>query len=178
VELSELGRRQANAIADRLRTELVEHIYTSDLQRARETAEIIAAAHGLAITPDSRLREFRFGSWEGLTWPEIAASDPKLNDATDIIGAYAPPGGETIADVMERWKRFQADLVRAGHRRVVVVTHAGMLHAAIRATRPLGAEAVTAGRFRFTPASLTRVRIHADGSTVTALNDSRHLEEY
>jgi broad specificity phosphatase PhoE len=178
VELSELGRRQARAIADRLRTELVEHIYTSDLLRARETAEIVAAAHGLTVTPDPRLREFRFGSWEGLTWAEIAALNPELKDATDIVGAYAPPGGETIADVIERWRQFQADLLRAGRGHVVVVTHAGVLHAAMRATSPLGAEAVTTGRFRFTPASLTRVRFDADGSTVTALNDSRHLEEY
>jgi broad specificity phosphatase PhoE len=177
VELSELGRRQARAIALRLRPESFDRIYTSDLSRARTTAETIAASRGISVIPDRRLREFAFGDWEGLTWLEIADRNPELNDATDIIGAYAPPGGETIADVIERWRSFHADLARAGNDSVLVVTHAGMLHAAMRALQPKGAEDVFVGRFKFTPASLSRVALDANGNVeVTELSDARHLE--
>jgi broad specificity phosphatase PhoE len=127
---------------------------------------------------DARLREFRFGDWEGLTWAEITARNPELLEATDIIAAYKPPGGETIADVIDRWSSFQADLARENYERVLVVTHAGMLHAAMRATRPRGAEEVLAGRFRFLPASLTRLNVGANEETLAlALSDAQHLEQ-
>ncbi len=175
--LSELGRRQARAIAHRLQSESFDRIYSSNLSRARATAEIIAAPHRIPVITDPRLREFAFGEWEGLTWLEIAARNPELNDATDIIGAYAPPGGETIADVIERWRSFHADLVQTGNGRALVVTHAGMLHAAMRAMLPRGAEPVFVGRFKFTPAALSRVVIDANGNAgVMGLNDARHLE--
>jgi len=176
VELSELGRRQARAIAHRLRSESFDRIYASDLSRARTTAETIAASHGIPVIPDPRLREFAFGEWEGLTWLEIAERNPELNDAPDIIAAYAPPGGETIADVIARWRSFHADLLRAGNARVLVVTHAGMLHAAMRSMRPKGAEPVFVGRFKFTPASLSRVAFDSNGDAdVMELSDGRHL---
>jgi alpha-ribazole phosphatase len=177
VELSALGRRQARAIAQRLRFESVERIYSSDLSRARATAERIAAAHGLRVEGDARLREFHFGDWEGLTWGEITARDPELLSATDIIAAYDPPGGETLADVIQRWSSFHTDLARENDDNVLVVTHAGMLHALMRAIRPRGAEEVLAGRFRFLPASLTRIRFGENGAAAVALSDARHLEE-
>jgi 2,3-bisphosphoglycerate-dependent phosphoglycerate mutase len=177
VELSELGRRQAGAIAHRLRSESFDSVYTSDLSRARTTAETIALPHGIPVILDRRLREFSFGDWEGLTWLEIAERHPELDDARDIIGAYAPPGGETIADVIERWQSFHADVQRAGEHRVLIVTHAGMLHAAMRSMQPKGAEAVFVGRFKFTPASLSRVTVDANGNAeVSEISDARHLE--
>jgi broad specificity phosphatase PhoE len=148
------------------------------LIRARATAEAIAALHGLPVESDARLREFRFGDWEGLTWVEITDRNPQLLETSDTIAAYRPPGGETIADVIDRWKSFQADLEREDHERVLVVTHAGMLHAAIRAIEPYGAEDVLAGRFRFAPASLTQLRFDERRIAVAkALNDATHLEE-
>jgi broad specificity phosphatase PhoE len=174
VELSALGRAQARAIAQRLQSERIERIYSSDLARARATAETIAVAHGLRVATDPRLREFHFGEWEGLTWGEITDRRPHLRDATDIIAAYDPPGGETIDDVIARWKSFHADLVAANHERAVIVTHAGMLHAIVRATKPRGAEDVLAGRFRFLPASLTRLRLDDRGAVALTINDAVH----
>jgi broad specificity phosphatase PhoE len=112
-----------------------------------------------------------------LTWAEITARHPALAEAPDIIAAYRPPGGETLADVTRRWDDFYTDLVRSGIGRALVVTHAGMLHAIVRAARPRGAEVVTAGRFRFLPASLTRLRFVENDASAIALNDARHLEE-
>jgi broad specificity phosphatase PhoE len=79
--------------------------------------------------------------------------------------------------VVARWRSFQQALPDEQTGRILVVTHAGMLHAAMRVMAPRGSEAVTAGRFRFTPTSLTRVVFEENGvSSATALSDGDHLE--
>ncbi|MEO6834804.1 MAG: histidine phosphatase family protein, partial [Candidatus Tumulicola sp.] len=132
VELSPEGREQAQAIALRLSHERIDCIYSSDLVRANETARIVAAPHGLAVTTDERLREFDFGEWEGSTWDEIVVARPHLRDlGATAANRYAPEGGETFDDVQARVRSFLDDLRArdAGH--AVVVTHAGPLHAAL-----------------------------------------------
>ena len=69
--LNDLGREQAHRVAAEL--DGVDVVYASDLARARETAEIIAAELGLPVHVDARLRERSFGAWEGLTAAEIEA---------------------------------------------------------------------------------------------------------
>jgi len=68
-QLNDAGREQARGVAAQL--DGVDVVYSSDLARARETAEIIAAALGRDVRTDERLRERGFGAWEGLTAPEI-----------------------------------------------------------------------------------------------------------
>src|SRR5262252_2076150 len=65
--LSDFGRRQARALADELAGDSIVAVYASDLSRARETAEIVAAQLGLEVALDPRLREKDWGTWEGLT---------------------------------------------------------------------------------------------------------------
>ena len=71
IELNDLGRRQAQALAQDLTDVELDAIYSSDLARARQTAEPVAATHGLEVRFDPRLRERSFGSWEGLTREDI-----------------------------------------------------------------------------------------------------------
>ena len=68
--LNDYGRRQAQALADRLAGEAIDAVYASDLSRARETAEILGARLGLPVVVDPDLREKNWGSWEGLTSDE------------------------------------------------------------------------------------------------------------
>ena len=72
--LNDVGREQARRLAERARA--VDALYSSDLARARETAEIIAERLGLEMRLDPRLRERGFGSWEGMTTEEIESSFP------------------------------------------------------------------------------------------------------
>ncbi|HVN62556.1 MAG TPA: histidine phosphatase family protein [Gaiellaceae bacterium] len=74
--LNEAGRAQAQALARSLVGERVDAIYSSDLRRAAETAEILAAALGLPVTTDPDLREIDVGSWSGLTREEVAVQFP------------------------------------------------------------------------------------------------------
>jgi len=165
VPLSDEGRLQAARVAARLRDEPIERIYTSDLQRAVQTARAIAAPHGLDPSKDERLREFAFGAWEGLTWAEILAARPHLSEANwHHAQLYAPEGGENFDAVCARVRSFCEELLAAREsRRVAAVTHAGTLHALLRVLDlPESQQAVPVNFF---PASITRVR-----------NDGRHWQ--
>jgi broad specificity phosphatase PhoE len=70
--LSDLGRRQAVALAERLRHCEISSIYSSDLTRAMDTAAPIAAILDLPVTPMESLRERGYGEWEGLSLDEVA----------------------------------------------------------------------------------------------------------
>jgi probable phosphoglycerate mutase len=75
--LNETGRGQAQRLAEELATEPIAAVYTSDLSRARETAEIVARSHGVPVRPLAALREIDVGEWGGLTWPELEARYPE-----------------------------------------------------------------------------------------------------
>ncbi|MBC7325685.1 MAG: histidine phosphatase family protein, partial [Moorella sp. (in: Bacteria)] len=76
VALSVSGRRQAELLRERFRSIPLDSVYSSDLSRARETAAVIAAPHGLTIKTEEAFREIDFGFWEGLTYQEITARYP------------------------------------------------------------------------------------------------------
>ena len=74
--LTDRGRAQAAALGDRLANIALDAVYSSDLRRARETAEAVALPHGLDVIELPELREVDVGSWEGLTRAEAEAKFP------------------------------------------------------------------------------------------------------
>ncbi len=116
--LNEAGRAQARALAERLAEVELDAIYSSDLRRARETAEIVAAAKGLTVTTDPGLREVDVGSWSGLTRGEIADRFP---DAEQHDGESAE---EHLARVLAA-----VDRIARAHTggRILIVSHGGSL---------------------------------------------------
>ncbi len=117
--LNEVGREQARALAEALAREPVHAIYASDLSRARETAEIVAASRDLEVCCDPDLRERNFGSWEGMTRQEI----------DHRFGASSTHDGETPDEVRERILAAM-NRIAARHPReeVLVVSHGGALN--------------------------------------------------
>lgn len=101
----------------------------SPLGRTRETLELARLALGLPAEGgrfDDRLKEFTFGRWEGLTWPEACAAEPDLAAARDRDKwSFRPPGGESYADLAERIKPWLAE--QSGPS--VVVSHGGVARA-------------------------------------------------
>jgi len=127
--LNETGRAQAHALADELAGLRVDAVYSSDLARARETAEILAARLRVPVTTLRELREIDVGNWEGLTREEIDARFPDGTRARRR-GEIAWSGGETYDDLAAR---ALPALVRIGNAhpggRVVVVGHGGTIRA-------------------------------------------------
>jgi probable phosphoglycerate mutase len=94
--LTEIGRSQAKALAERLAGTSLDQLISSDLGRACETAGYLAATTGVELHIDARLRERNYGPFEGLTIPEIEARHPEAyarfrTDDPD----YVLPGGES-----------------------------------------------------------------------------------
>jgi probable phosphoglycerate mutase len=132
IPLSDLGRRQAVALSAGLRRRPVAHVYASPLARARATAEIVVAEHGLPLTLVDDLRELCLGEWEGRSVEEIQAlpGDPYACWVRDPV-AGCPPGGEQLDAVQRRVIRA-IDAIAAAHPNgddVLVVCHGGVIGA-------------------------------------------------
>ena len=130
--LNARGREQARGLADEL-TEEIDVVYSSDLARARETAEIVADRLGLDIRLDPRLRERGFGSWEGLTRSEIEERDAE-GLARWLAGqGHGADDAEPFDAFAERMHGFLGDVLdRHPGERVLVIAHGGsirVLHA-------------------------------------------------
>jgi broad specificity phosphatase PhoE len=124
--LNDVGREQAARVAGEVNG--VDVVYSSDLARARETADIVAARLGLPVRLDERLRERSFGAWEGKTGPEI---ELEFRDAHSRWVAGEGPGAEdaeAFADFAARVQDFLADvLARHPDETALVVAHGGSI---------------------------------------------------
>jgi probable phosphoglycerate mutase len=126
--LNERGREQARELAAAL--DGVDVIYTSDLARARETAEILGARLGLEVRLDPRLRERSFGAWEGKTWDELEQGFADALERWRAGETHGPEDAEPYADFSRRVESFLEDVVhRHPGARVLVVGHGGSIRA-------------------------------------------------
>jgi alpha-ribazole phosphatase len=142
VGLSADGRAQAVELVDRLDGVAVDVIWTSPRRRARETAEPLAAARGLRPLQEDDLRELDFGDFEGRTFDEIAEADPELYKIwMETPTAVRFPGGECYADLKMRARRALDRAVTVGGS-VVVVTHGGVVRAALAEWLRIADEAI------------------------------------
>ncbi len=175
IALTDVGRRQAAAAADRLADRGIDAIVTSPLQRARRTAEAVAAAAGAPLAVDDGLAETDFGKWEGLTFGEAARLWPAEIAAWLVSADAAPPGGESLADASRRVAAVLDRLLAARPRQtLLLVSHVTPIKAL--ACRALLAPPAAMFRMHLDVASLTEIDWYADGPAVLrSLNDTAHL---
>lgn len=120
-QLNETGRAQASAAAEALAGEPIQRIVASPLSRARNTAEAVAARHGLAVETDPDLAECHLGEHQG------GPHGPFL--AAFFRGEYDPPGGETFIEFRDRVWAAMARAVARGPN-TLIVAHGGLWIAA------------------------------------------------
>jgi phosphoserine phosphatase len=136
-DLTGVGRAQARALADALRSTAIDRIVASPLARCVETARPIAEAHGLSLEIDERLLEIAHGDWEGRLRSEIRSGDPHLwEEWRTRPEAVRFRGGESVGDVLARWRAFARDL---RDENTVVVTHDVVVRLAILDSQGLDA---------------------------------------
>jgi len=128
-ELNERGHKQLAGVLDRLSEYAIRRIYTSDLRRARQTAEAIASHFEIGFEVRPGLREIQFGQWEGLSWSEIEACDPVLAKIwAERYPNSTAPGGEPLQQFERRVRAESAFLFAAATEcPIAVVAHAGFM---------------------------------------------------
>ncbi len=126
--LSTRGLDRSHQLADALADAQLSAIYSSDLQRARATAEIIASKNGLTVTGNPKWREIDMGQWEGLTMKRIHDENPELvKQLFADPSSFQYPGGESFATFITRIQSALEDLLsQHANERVVLVTHGGV----------------------------------------------------
>jgi broad specificity phosphatase PhoE len=173
--LSDRGLAQAQEVAERFLGHRLEGLYTSDLVRARQTAERIGAAAGLEPVDEPGLREIALGAWEGKTREELIEEYPDLwarwsqEPDWDIVpgGEGAQPFARRVDAALERIRE------RHPHGDVVCVAHGGVIQVAILGV--VGRASRGIFPFLIENCSLTVIQRTARRTVVTAVNDTCHL---
>jgi len=179
IALNETGQRQAAALGQALAGERIDAVVASDLQRAMQTAEAVAAHHGLAVQTDAQLRERCYGVFEGMLYADIAQAYPQeyaLWQARDIDAVM--PAGLREAESFRRFYGRSIDAVarwaeRHAGRTIAVVAHGGVLECAYR--QAVGMSLDSPRDFQVKNASVNRFTF-ADGKLALASwGEVRHL---
>ncbi len=142
--LNNTGREQARELAEQV-AELsppIASLWSSDLSRACETAEIVGARIGLEPRLDARLREGGRGRWEGFLFDEVAAAEPEPYAAWRRGGAsWRFPEGESLVEQQGRVLEALAEIEVAGPLPALVVCHGGSIRVALCRDDPHGLDA-------------------------------------
>jgi len=186
VSLSDLGRRQAAALAAWAQAipaaEAIDEIWSSPLVRARETAEAMAAALGLPLFIEDRLAELHAGVFQGHLWADLEAAFPaEVAQWRSGDVQFAIPGGESRAELAARGRAALEALAERPVRRMIVVAHGGVLTAALGSllgrTHPLLAQAAERP-FTKLPAlaNASLTLLDWPGPDLVAFNETAHLD--
>ncbi|MCK6425083.1 MAG: histidine phosphatase family protein [Burkholderiaceae bacterium] len=176
IGLNAVGHRQAERVARHLAEEGLAAVYSSDLQRAHDTARALVRQTAVPLRTDAGLRERRFGVFEGKTFAEIDAEHPELalrwKRREPDFGA---PGGETLAEFYTRCVGTAARLaeVHVGQT-IALVTHGGVLDCLYRAATRIELNAPRTWQIGNT--SINRLLWTADGFTLVGWGDTQHLQ--
>lgn len=176
IPLNKQGLKQAEKLARRLESEVVDVLYTSDLKRSLQTAELVASKLGIKPVTSEKLRERHMGILEGLTYEESEERFKK------ILEKFFDPEdqefngheGETQKEVRKRLKSF-VDFLQDWHadQTVVIVTHGGSKYYLLQflTKEPLG-------EFRFGNAAITVLKKSVQGIyRIVTYADTSHLED-
>jgi broad specificity phosphatase PhoE len=164
VALSGKGLEQARATADLLAAVDLGDLISSPLQRALQTAEIIAERFDIDVARDPRLTDFDVGQWAGMTYEEVAAS-PEYQRYLSDASTAGIPGGECLEDVRGRAVAAleQAISDSPTGEAIGLVTHAGVIRVVL--AHYLGAS----------PANYHRLRVSPGSVSVLSFSDDRDL---
>jgi probable phosphoglycerate mutase len=173
--LTEKGVAQAKALGERLARETFTALYSSDLGRALQTAQMIAEATGHKIVTDARLRERHLGIFQGLNGDEIREKYPEEYRLHRTVGpTYIIPDGESVEQQVARNVEYLKEIAeRHVGEKIVVVTHGGVLSGLFRHTFSIPFTAPR--RFEFTNASLNVFNYEDGNWLLQTWGDISHL---
>ena len=140
--LNATGRRQAAQLAERVKPLRLRSLWSSDLMRARDTAEIVGARLDLPVQLDPRLREANRGRWEGRRFIDIKRECPELYAAWRRAGSsFRFPGGESLLEQSERVSAALEAIRALDEPPALVVCHGGCIRVVLCRRDPRGLDA-------------------------------------
>jgi broad specificity phosphatase PhoE len=170
VTLNARGREQARAAGRRLASLQPLRILTSPLERARETAEIIAEETGCPIENAEALQEIDCGEWAGKAFDDLHR-DPRWKDWNEARSVTRPPGGEMMIEVQARVVSYLERLRRLYQSaRLVLVSHSDVIKAAI--LFHLGMSLDLFSRIELAPGSVSTLIVGDWGAKLVSLNET------
>lgn len=164
IPLNDIGREQAHALANRLKSEQWDMIFSSDLSRAKETADILGTALDLEVHPDTRLREMHKGETEGTTLEE------RIN-RWGIQWDQLPLGIENDVSITNRGVSFMTEIItKFSNKRILVVSHGALIGQTIKGLIP-----TTDVNVFIHNTSMTTLKYTDPNWTCEKLNCAKHL---
>ena len=177
--LSARGVAQAQRLAVRLKDRHLDHIYASPLSRADHTAQVVAAAKGMRVTPLPDVMEYDFGHVSGMSWEEIQAQHPDLAAAQRSSGRrYAPWPGEEGREAFQARVCSAIWALESGHAQetVAVFSHGGVIAVFCQTLLALSHE--HRPPFMVDNASIFEVELRDGNGVLWSANDTCHLHEH
>lgn len=173
VHLNDAGRRQAEALAERLAGLPIAALYSSPLERARATAAPLARRLGQEVRIEDGLNEIDIGAWTGRRFTELH-DDPLWQRFNRFRSGTRAPGGELMSEVQAR----MATTLERLHARhpddyVAVVSHADPLRAVLLHYAGMPLDFFL--RLEISPTSVSVLDLHDHGAVILRLNDSGAL---
>jgi probable phosphoglycerate mutase len=175
IQLNDEGRQQAEALSERLAHLPVKAVYSSPLERCRETAAIVAERHGLPVEVIEDLGEVRYGEWQGKKLKKLTALKREWHAVQYSPGRFRFPAGESFLEVQ---LRAVAALEALGGRHanevIVVFSHADVIKLAL--AHYLGLPIDLFQRLTIATASISALALEPEFARVLRINDSGPLE--
>lgn len=173
-KLNENGLKAASRAVDLFKEIELDFIYSSDLKRARKTAQFIAQDKNLAIRESSKIREIAFGDWEGLKYSQIKDKFPQRAVAWEEDPLQnSPNGGENLLDLKKRVDNFfQEILSKHQGGKILVVSHGGVIKTYL--TSVLAIEVNKFWQFQIDNCSLTELKFYDQDPILSKLNFTNH----
>lgn len=168
VSINAQGRREAEALVQRLRGRAIDAIYCSPQPRTRQTAQPLASARGLEVRAEAAFDEVDLGDWQGRTFDEVRDQEA-WKHWLERRGTAQPPGGEPFANVAKRAMEGLRRLVsRHPDQQVLVVSHGDVIKAMVASVLRLSLDHLE--QFDIAPVSVSVVAMGEGWSQVQLLN--------
>lgn len=175
--LTDLGKKQANTLRNRLRDMDIDVIYTSPIGRAYETAEILKGDKSIEVIAHEGIKEVNFGLWEGMTTKEISEHKEygtELHNLFNNPNEYKPFGGETLRAVRKRCEKAVMEIIDKNRgENILIVTHGMTIKLLMLLFENVDAEEVFSTEV-MGQASLTKVEFDGNEFKVVYKNDKSH----
>mmetsp|Transcript_14198 Transcript_14198/g.48685 ORF Transcript_14198/g.48685 Transcript_14198/m.48685 type:complete len:272 (-) Transcript_14198:92-907(-) len=181
--LTARGRQEAQLLGKRLKesNKMIDNVFSSDLERARDTAKIISAEIGIdTIHTDTKLRERGFGIFEGLTREEVKSRYPEeMSTFAKMDLDYKVPGGDSRREVLDRTMQCLQDVAQNHPGKVsLVVTHGAVISLLMRWMLgiPFSPQSQAHADFKIRNSCLCELRYVGTKWEVLSFGDVAHCE--